>query len=489
MMRDFLGPMAVLAAAAFMLNGTMLNHDTSWYLISTGWWLDGVPIYDDLLELNPPWAFYLTVPPVWIARLLDISATTVFQGYTLILSAISLLTAASILRSPPRGFTRVNRFFLVVASAALVLLPIKDFGEREHLFAIFYLPYFTMLLADRPLSRRQRGFVALWATLGIALKHYFVLLPLLVLTWQLIRDRGLHRLLRVEVILSAILLAGYVIGSWVLHPAYFDKVIPLTLAVYGTSGQPFALILKLAMPVLAILMASLALSALTRPRSASHAVALLTAIAAILVFFIQSKGWTYHRVPADIFTCLAVAWIGADLARIRQRWWPALTASMAVLVLLQPAIAHGPYKNGLYKEVATLFQCAPGDRSFQVYSSAVSTGFPLANHAEAQPSNRAPTLWLFPGAVYHLQNATTPQTRRKYQDILEFARSEVLSDFFRVQPQLVIVDEARNKLYFKGADFDYVAYFSENPAFRDAWRKYERVGKFAHFGVYRRPGC
>ena len=46
MTKDLLAPMLIVIFGIFMLHGTLLSHDVSWYLISTRWWLDGLPIYE-----------------------------------------------------------------------------------------------------------------------------------------------------------------------------------------------------------------------------------------------------------------------------------------------------------------------------------------------------------------------------------------------------------------------------------------------------------
>lgn len=489
MTRDAFAPLLILMAGFAVLYGTALNHDTSWYLISTAWWLDGVEIYDKLLELNPPWAFYLAVPPVWMAETVGISSTTAFQVYTLLITAVSLALSNHLLGRDAAIPPLTRRIFVALAALALVLLPLKDFGEREHLFAIFFLPYVVLSMTDAEPSRRQRGWVSLWATCGIALKHYFVVLPLLVLLWQMASDRSLRRLLRIEVVLPSLLLVGYVVASWLLHPAYFDKVIPLTIAVYGTSTQPFGPVLKVALPVLAVLLLGLGLARLIRPTRASDTVLLLTAAGGFVAFFVQSKGWSYHLVPALSYTMLALGWIGLGLARARNNRLIGLVTLIAVAAMLVPALRHGPYQNGFYRQAETYFTCPRGERTMQVYSSAVSTGFPLANYAEATPANRAPTLWIFPGAVYNLHHATTPEARAKYNAILDFARTEVVNDFLRVRPQIVVVDTADSKLYFKEAPFDYLDHFTQVPAYAEAWNAYEKVGEIAHFAIYSRPGC
>ncbi|WP_226782788.1 hypothetical protein [Oceaniglobus trochenteri] len=489
MMKDLAAPAAVMAVAIHLLWGTLLSHDISWYLISTGWWLDGVGIYAEILELNPPLAFYLTAIPVWVSRVAGIDPTVAFKGFVLVLAAVSLALSQRLLAREGGPTAAARPVVLAVAAVGLLLLPIADFGQRDHLFAILFLPFLVMNLVSRPVSGPMRAGVAVWATFGVALKHYFLLLPLAILVCQMVAARGLRPVFRVEYLVMAGMLVLYVAASVVLHPAYFDSVVPLTLQVYGAFDAPFLFTVSRAgLPILLLLVA-LALLLVNRARPQSNRVAVLSGAAGIAVFLIQSKGWSYQRIPADLFVTMAVTWTAVTLSRARAQWWPMAIAFVSLTLLLLPALRQGPYQSPFARAVEPYFACAPGERSFQIFSSTVSTGFPLANLAGATPANRAPTLWLFPGAAYRLSLAKDPAERAIYRATLENARARVLEDFFRAAPQLVIVDEAARKPYFNGAAFDYLAYFSEDRAFAEAWRDYRRKGQVGDFGIYAREGC
>ncbi|TCP42368.1 hypothetical protein [Rhodovulum marinum] len=489
MIRDFAAPAIIMVTAVYLLWGTLLSHDISWYLISTGWWLDGLRIYADILELNPPLAFYLTAIPVWVARVGALAPMAAFKGFVLVLVAGSLMLSQRLLVLETQLSPAARRAVLAVAAVGLLLLPVRDFGQREHLFAILFLPFLVMNLLSRPAPGPLRAGVAVWATFGIALKHYFLLLPLSILACQVIAARSFRPVLRVEYLLMAAMLALYVVTSAILHPAYFESVVPLTLQVYGAFDAPLLpTLFRAAIPVILLLIAWGFLG-MNRTRPGSNAVAVLTAAAAIAVYLIQSKGWSYHLIPANVFAVMAVTWTAMTLSQARKHWWPGVVAAAFVMVVLAPELRHGPYKSPFAEAVEPFFACAPGERSFQIFSSTVSTGFPLANYAKATPANRAPTLWLFPGASYRLSLAEDPAEKAIYLAILQDARARVLKDFFRVVPQVVIVDESPQKKYFNGVPFDYLAFFSEDKRFSKAWRDYSLAGHVGTFAVYSREGC
>lgn len=489
MIRDLHIPFLVILLGAFMLSGTMLSHDVSWYLISTRWWLDGLPIYEKIFELNPPLAFYLTAIPVWISGVVGLPAIAVYKGFVFVLIAVSLVMSWALLLHSSTISAPLRRTFLGVAAIGLVLLPIGDFGQRDHLFAIFFFPFLVMSLLDDLPGVGYRSAIAAWAVLGVALKHYFLLLPLIILIYETLRNRSLRRALRVEFVLPAALLIAYIVASYILHPAYFDRVVPRTLQLYGAFDLPFEYMLVLSEPLIGVLAFALVLMALTPQTPHNTALAILVGAGAIATYLIQSKGWDYQRIPADFYVALAVAWAAAGLAIARQHWWPMIPAALAIGVLLVPALKAGPYSNAFANSAVSYFQCPPGQRSFQIFSSTVSSGFPLANLAQAEPANRAPTLWLFPGASYLLSQTEDPVEQTEYQAVLNDARAMVLDDFFRTRPQVVIVDTSPNKAYFNGAAFDYLAYFRQVDTFSAAWDAYEHQGKVGNHDIYTRQGC
>ncbi len=489
MIRDLSFPFLFLVLAAFMLFGTQLSHDVSWYLISTRWWLNGVPVYQEILELNPPLAFYLTVPPVWMAERFGLSDTLTYQAYVFFLSFMSLLMTQRIMsgdRSLP-DWMRIG--FLTSAALALVIVPMGDFGQREHLFVIFLLPYLALVLVNYRASKSQRLLIAVWATFGIALKHYFVLIPLVLLIHRLIVERSFKPILRIEYTVPALLLILYVAACFIFHPAYFADVIPLTFQVYGAYDIRFAVVLAQIGLTGAALLGLLLLKLLNGGGTQKTTSLLLVVFAALAIYLIQSKGWQYHRIPFAVCSTLALSWAALEFARLRQHWWPFVPAVLALGLFLVPVINHGPYRNATFYHVAQHFTCPAGARTVQVFSAKVSHSFPMANYAQAEPSNRAPALWLFPGAARLLEQTSDPVMQQQYQATLDQARDLALEDFFRTNPQLVVVDTRADKTYFNGAKFEYLDFFTEVPAFSDAWNKYELVGKVYDLEIYRRPGC
>lgn len=121
---------ALVLAAFFYLPHT-LNHDTSWYLISTSWWLDGARLYRDIVEINPPMAFFLTVPAVLASRLSGLNSTSTYIIFMLALILVSLLWFRRIMRMTPALSSRQQSIMLAGGYIALCVTTVENFGQRE----------------------------------------------------------------------------------------------------------------------------------------------------------------------------------------------------------------------------------------------------------------------------------------------------------------------------------------------------------------------
>jgi len=74
--------LTVFAILTFLLFQRPINHDSGWYLYAAGAFMDGAKIYRDLIDINPPLIFWLNIPPVWLARLLNCSAVPLFNFFS-----------------------------------------------------------------------------------------------------------------------------------------------------------------------------------------------------------------------------------------------------------------------------------------------------------------------------------------------------------------------------------------------------------------------
>lgn len=111
--------------------------------------------------------------------------------------------------------------------------------------------------------------------------------------------------------------------------------------------------------------------------------------------------------------------------------------------------------------------------SLYLLSSRGNTVFPLVDYAkvEVTPVSRYPFFWMMPGLVKQYHTDPKKFNYAAYIKNRDDLITRVTQDLQTQKPDYVFVDVSRKKgnlLY----PFDYLAYFSQNPAFAKAWQSY-----------------
>ncbi|MDT0619796.1 GtrA family protein [Salinisphaera sp. P385] len=482
---------SVLGMSVWACGSTILNHDTSWYLIATNRWLDGARLYEDIIEVNPPLAFYLTAPAVWVANKVPVLRPEMsFSLFVGALGLVSLIWARELLRrSLPSG--RAKTAMIGAAVVALFVVPVPVFGQREHLMVILVLPYVLLAAFQPPTSSSHRIAIGLFAALGLALKPYFLALPLLIALTRVFQTRRIGSAFTPEHFAIAVACLAYVLAIFWLHPEYPGIIVPMARAVYGDYRVPLhELLVEPAMLGMLLLASAYLATNITDYKAHSAAQTLLVVVLSGGVFYLlQAKGWFYQRMPIHAFLCLAGMWLLIQSRHYRRR--PAI-AHYAVLMLLASAtlwpVVSGRYNSSATANFSSFLHQIKDERSFIFLTSQVSLTFPMANAQDATPTSRYSALWLIPGSINRLESEPLAEsTRKRVSEILEFARQSTVEDFLAGDPKTVFIDVRENKPYFdRSLTFDYLSFFMKDQRFATQWRRYKLIFQSPHFEVWQR---
>jgi hypothetical protein len=480
------------AISALVLWYDQLTGDTSWYLIATKWWLNGLTIYQEILEPNPPLSFYLIVPPVFLAGITGLSAVLLLKLYVLTIAAVSLLWARRVFISSGRFSTTDAAWLTSLASIALLIVPLTTFGEREHFLILFAWPYVALsMVTNQNQPRFRPAMVGLYASFGFALKPYFLAIPIFLTVTQMIQRRSLRPAYSAQnlVILGFCIL--YVCTSYILHPAYFTKMIPQASLTYGAYKQDLMyILLRVIQPVVFIIIIRYWAGRLAKDGNTAGLFLINAAIAGVAAYLVQSKGWHYQTVPFLSFLLIAAGWVVYSLLKQQKYYFfSAFITVVSIWLILIPALNLGKVQTPASRVFASYFTCPRGQRTYQAFAANVWPGFPLAHVADARPVNRAAALWRFPGAVSKLRYTKDGEERKRLEALVQEARDDAINDLIRGKPQLIFLDVRERKTYFKGAKFSYIETFSQVPEFLPIWEKYSKAGHFGGFDIYRREGC
>lgn len=471
------------------------NHDVSWILWGTREMLHGAEWGRDIIEPNPPLAWYLAMPSTWIADGLGLSIAAAFLAAVSIAAIISVVSFDAITR---RGQARGSwQGYLpgVIAAIFLLILPDRDFGQREHLTLIAVLPYLGLVAArldGRTVSTWAAFAIGVAAGLGLALKPYFLAVPLFVEIVAMLLLRRWSAPLRAETIGIAVVVLAYGASILLLGQLYLTEVVPLARAIYWSFDVPgIAVLLPIAFPVL---VAALAGAAAVKARLRLPLILATATAGFAMSCILQHKGYSYHVFPVWAGAAVTVAaFLASSTVRVREHiCWSALLS----ILLIQGGVetvrwwhVNGP-NGSLAAENRALIAAVDrhaGDGRFLTVAVHPYPAFPTALYVRSDQVSRTNSQWFLP-AVVQLRSAPAGP----HSDALQFAerkaREFILRDLGKA-PNVVIIGTNSRRHTTSIADFDFLKFYLEDPSFQVAWSAYREIAPVNAFRLFVRKGA
>jgi hypothetical protein len=484
-----LAPLAIAALFAAQIAirfASDLNHDTAWYLYVAAGLLDGKELYRDFVEVNPPLAMWLTVPVPWAARLLGFDAVPVFYATFLLLTGLALVAAWRYAGLIPQLAGGGRLALLVVTAAILLFAPGGNFGQREQLIVLFFLPWLLLRVARVEGAKAgswERAAVGIVAAAGICMKPHSVLAPLAVEVVLLLRHRHWRLLFAAENLAATGFAAIYVAAVLVLTPAYFTAMVELGVKAYMPFyGGDAGFIIVGSLPCIAALVIAVAMIGLadgSKDRALPLAM-LAAALGFLISFFVQNKGYSYQLLPAQTFAALAAA--AAFIVIVPAGRIP--FAGRLLAAVLAGVVLALNYRPQTYVSQGAGFELLidkyrPQARSIFIATTNVYKGFPLATERGFVWASRFPAQWLAPYVGSKWQDGPLPGDA-----IVAYALDAAVGDLAQFRPDIVLVDVSRQQTYVPGAHFDYVKFWSNDPRFAAVWKDYELRGTQDGYEIY-----
>lgn len=480
-------PTALALAIQF---STYPNHDVAWVLWGAREMMHGAVYGRDIIEPNPPLAWYLSMPTDAMAAALHVPLDVPFK-IALMIGGIA--SAACLIRLRPAQMDW-QRSVLLAAVGITVLLTLegREFGQREPLMIILVLPYLALgaRLADGASvpGRAARIAIGVFGGLGFALKPYFLVVPLMIEGVLWFFGSKPRALFRWENVTAAAVILAYALWVFLFERTYLLQAIPLVREIYWSFDQPIS---KVAVQLTPVILGTLPFAVIAFRKRDGFGMIMAVAFAGFAFsYFIQNKGYDYHAVPARAVALLLVARFALDqrLERVLRIGAATLTALFLALWLVQfyrwwpEAHPGGPLHRQIERIDASIARHAAGDRFF-VITIRTYPNFPAGIYAPAQYGSRTNAQWFLP-AVMQLRTRGQPSP-----SIEKHARDFILYDL-RKAPKLVLLDTNTRGHTQGPSHFDILGFYGEDPAFRREWghyREIEPIGQFRQF--VRDPGA
>lgn len=471
-------PEVLGAAAALIVAATFLRAapcpDVAWQLWIGHHLRQGARFYVDIIESNPPLWFWMAIPIDWIAE--RIGTTSAITSFVMmgVLSALSVVGVGRLLDhlSAP-----IRASILVYAAVTLMVIPLREMEQREHILLVCALPYIALAAGrceGRAISPWLAALVGFGSAFGFGLKHYFLITPALVELWLLASLRRRYRPLRPETILLGLMALAYTCAVLTLTPAYLSDIVPMLRLAYGSLrvhhlSEMIGITQYYWAIMTILLLIRLDLVART-PAAAGFAIAALGFAAAWLI---QFKGWANHEDP--VTCCLMIAVAMLVTLRWRELSMPVGVAAPTLLTLpLAISLCVGPYRDSSDIFTRPALAGLRPDDSAAFVSENVTYAWPLSLTRGFRYPSRFYTMEFLHALV--ADHGRTPAITELGQKSVR----ETAQDYSCIRPVRIIFDE-----HHRG-DFDLEAYFLAQPSFARLMTHYSRIGRYRQLDIFQR---
>ncbi|QND65896.1 hypothetical protein HB777_19610 [Mesorhizobium loti] len=471
----------LLVSWALMLRMS-LSHDVVYQMWVARQLIGGTRLYGEIVELNPPLWFWMAVPIERMAQILGATAGAAVVTAVTAFAALALASLAAIISDDTIGRRMV---LLSAAGLSMLLIPLADFGQREHLALIGALPY-AFLIARRAdgavVSLKTAATAGALAAAGFALKHYFVMVPILLELWLIFRLRRTWRPFRPETMVLGAAASVYAIAVFVFAQEYLRTIVPMLAAAYD--GYNSSLQTQLLNPrVLFWGLAAIVIACL-RKRAPSESIAAgVAAIGFALAYFAQQKGFRYHTVPVTGLAFFALC----AMLNLHERTAGAAIRQTAIMVVgLIPVLLAallGPYRNPNEEPVLALLHTVPPGSPVIMLTANPSNIWPMIENQGLVWPSRHFSFWMT--IVMAKQLKAAGRLTPTLEVMAENVRTQTADDLICNPPDMILVDDLSRS---KAGTFDLVAFFSENEEFRAIFSHYAKRESAMNFTAYAKQG-
>jgi hypothetical protein len=436
---------AVFAGAILLRCLLPFNVDVSWWLTLGERLFDGHRLYVDVLETNPPMAGLIYLAAVALSRAIPVRPEIITNGLIFGLVAASLALTWLVLRHSTLRERLADGALAVWTIILLTILPMYDFGQREHLAAIVILPALAayILRSNRePVSPAAVVIAGVSAGLTMTFKPYFAFACGFCILSAATRARDWRILFAPENWIAGALVVINAVSIYVCWPEYFTVIYPLVRDVY----------LLLKMPIISIAFTGaftlwlagtivvLALQSRERKLDAASLVVLAASFGFVVSFFAQRKAWGYHAYPmvalALLAIGLAISATEQGKAAVRRRI-AAFLATMAIFGKACVWFSGSIDVRSIEVEVARL---GPHPKLL-VLSAAAVIGHPMVRTLEGTWVSRQEAFWVREIVRRAKADGTIDaSTAVRLQPYIDRERDWIVADFRKMPPDVVLID-------------------------------------------------
>ncbi len=489
--------MAVIREVWFFPRPDMIpNPDSSWLIYAAQRMALGEKLYVNIMETNPPLILWISLLPVWLGKLLGVSAFTVFPLMVTALNLASIALCIGILRRNELLSIKPAFYIILLYIAfGFFLLSPAMYGQRELLFISLVLPYLLKSLDEEwELGRSLSGYLIIaMAAIGFAIKPFFLIVWIANELHKAIQQRRLMSLFSMGNWIIGIFQITYFAAIYNFTPEYINTVLPAVIATYFAYEASWYDIGKIIAVVVVI---PLILVWLANPHNNFRKITgriIIWMLACAGIIAIQRKDWLNHLYPmvfmaglliAIVLSYLCELWKELDLLIGRARF-SALCISVVTFIatiyldskfwyymLENPSVIHTQLVSEINKR-------AEGKNVYSLTYN-LQSAFPAIALSKGVFRGSFHHLWPLSGIIIREQEEKVTHDVAKAR---QFFYDTLVHDFSGPNaPELVWVDENVNMEKIAGYDIepenrDIIKMLSHDLRFAILWQNYEKVAE------------
>ncbi len=352
-----------------MQSQILLNWDVSWLLQETARFLQGATYVRDFLEINPPLIFYVYSPVIWLSQYLSINIIFALRIYIFLLATFSLMISSLLAKKifySSSASSKIVTLFTLTLTSIFLILPVYEFGQRDHLIFMFVLPYILLMALRLPPTSAAIPLLpacalGLLAGIGFALKPYAFITLMFIESYFIIsifKQKHLSLITRCklyfrpEIIVIGFVFITYLLSIFYFQPQYIEIIFPF-IARFYYSGMFFSTeqilffqpaVFCEAIFVMYFLLAYSSPNKNTSLSSSEKNLCTLLCISLLgffLMYFIPHTLWYYHVIPAYSIAILLSVLLFLQLLKqpfISRDTYVILLGVSLIIFILQPLI-------------------------------------------------------------------------------------------------------------------------------------------------------
>jgi len=466
-----------------------INWDVSWLTHLADRLLNEGIHQDNFFEINTPMSIYIYIPAVLFSKLTHLSTLISIRCYI-----FSLVVLSSFLCSQLLNHSQDKKLLLLVLTGILLIFPISQFGQREHMFLILTLPYLfllnTQIAPNHPLNKGGL-LIGVLAGIGFAIKPHFIFVLLLLEIYISIKQK---KLFRIESLTIYFILWIYVLSVIYLQPTYLSLVIPLASYFYHPEF-PNAWVCfsqdSLLLFILSVLIVYCFLPKKYFSDNFSQLIFLYT-VGCVIAYLIQKTGSYYRLLPAFSMGFFLLAWLFWTVT-LRHVFCAFIIKDILFILLLGIILFFIPIQsvnkmihNAIHarltsplNDLFSFINSQPKNKSYYFISTSPPSLIREYTHSDAKYlSEYSLPYWLLSGIL-----ASNKHDKIIYSTNHAFKQSvsQIMDNY---HPDYIFVD---NRIVIHGIynSFNYIDYFSTNSCFKKTWSNYQYLGYTPPYDIYK----